>query len=153
MTTQGLLDRVGLPPGTGRVVIIGCGTLGSVLARGIVDAGHRVWVIDIQKDALDSLPSEPVRDGRITPLIGDGSSEGDLINASARDADLVVATTGSDVNNALVAQMAMRLFGVDRAICRYDEPSGRELYEELGIITVSGSELMASAILGTQREF
>ena len=134
------------------MIIVGCGDLGSVLARSLSEVGHRVRVMDPSKAALDSLPKGPVGEGAITPLLGDGTSEADLLKASVRDADLLIAATGSDAANAMAAQMAVHLFDVRAAICRYDEPSGRAMYEGLGLPAVSTTELAAGAIMDAVRE-
>ncbi len=151
MSPETLPGHAGLAAGARRVVVVGCGDVGSALARALSEAGHRVRVMDIRRDALDSLPEGPVGEGSITPLLGDGTSEADLLAASIREADLLIAATGSDADNALAAQMALHVFEVRSALCRYDEPSGRALYGELGLTAVSATELAAQAIMDSVR--
>ena len=144
-------DFSSLAPGAKRVIVVGCGGLGSVLAASLAEAGHRVRVMDRLTKALDALPPGPVSDGLITPLLGDGTSEADLLGASIRDVDLLIAVTGSDATNAMAAQMAQHLFDVPVAMCRLDEPSKRALYGDLGLVAVSATELAVEAVMASTR--
>jgi trk system potassium uptake protein len=146
-----LFDYSSLAPGAKRVIVVGCGRLGSVLAGELAEAGHRVRVIDQNRAALDTLPPGPVSDGVITPVLGDGTSEADLLRASIRDVDLFIAATGSDSTNALAAQMAQYLFDVQTAVCRIDEPSRKALYEGLGLVAISATGLASEAIMTATR--
>ena len=140
-----------LAPGAKRVIVVGCGGLGSVLAGELAEAGHRVRVMDRKREALDTLPPGFVSDGVITPVLGDGTSEADLLRASIRDADLFIAATGSDATNALAGQMAQYLFDIQTAVCRIDEPSRKSLYEGLGLVAISATSMAAAAIMTTTR--
>lgn len=122
-----------------------------MLATSMAEAGHRVRILDIRRDALDTLPPGHVADGFITPVLGDGTSEADLLRASIRDVDLFIAATGSDSVNALAAQMAQYLFDIQTAVCRIDEPSRKALYGGLGLVAVSATGLASDAIIASTR--
>ena len=85
------------------------------------------------------------------PMLANGTSEDDLLKAAIRDADLIISATGSDSINALTAQMARHMFDIQAVICRIEEASRQHLYQSLGLITVSGTGLAATAIITASR--
>ena len=72
-----------------KIVIVGCGRVGSVLADSFDRAGHEVIVIDASTQAFDRLPGSY----RGTAVRGDGTDEDTLRRAGAEGADLFMAMT------------------------------------------------------------
>jgi trk system potassium uptake protein TrkA len=114
------------------IIIVGCGRLGSYLANRLSRDGHSVVAIDINKSAFDAL-SEEYSGFRME---GDATEFGLLKQAKADMADLLIATTGEDNVNLMVAQVAKRLFDVQRVMARVFQPKREEVYHVLGIETV-----------------
>jgi len=127
-----------------KVVIVGCGRVGAVLADSFAGAGHRVIVIDTQTRAFDRLPStfrgETVR--------GNGTDEDVLRRAGAEGADLFLALTEGDNRNVMATQIALEALGVERVIAKINDPVRAEAYAHLGVPTLCRTEMMADAVLG-----
>ena len=85
---------------------MGCGRLGASIAHSLLQDGHRIYIMDIQASNFDRLRSEPVRSGIITPILGDGTVYTDLRKTPVQDAQVFIAVSGRDTQNALAAQIA-----------------------------------------------
>jgi len=133
--------------GSKRVVIMGCGRIGASIAIALADQGHSVGILDVNVAAFDLLPPGLVDDDRIAPTLGDGTSEDGLRKASTQEADVFIAMAGKDTRNALAANIAKHVLQVPRVICRMNDPTRKEMYEELGLITVSATSLVTEMVL------
>jgi trk system potassium uptake protein TrkA len=131
-----------------RVVIAGCGRVGSQVARLLADTGADVSVIDHRPDAIGALGS--TFDGAFhTGLAYDVDA---LEAAGIREADAFIAATSSDNANLMAAQVANKVFGVSRAIARLDDPARERSYRALGVDFVAGTHLVAQVISERIRE-
>ena len=130
-----------------RVVIMGCGQIGSTIANTMAGGQGSVHIIDKDPSAFGLLPEALIDDGRILPLVGDGTLESDLRGANAQDCDIFIAVSGKDASNALAAQIAKIIFQVETVICRMDDEASRNMYAEAGIVVISVSELATDAII------
>lgn len=126
---------------------MGCGALGATVASVLTDGGVSLQVLDTRADAFDRLPTGLIEDGRVVPLVGDGTNERDLAKAAVQEATVFMALSGSDTKNALAAQIAKQVFGVPTVICRIDDPSKGAVYEDMGIVTVSATTLVADMVV------
>jgi trk system potassium uptake protein TrkA len=130
------------------VVIAGCGELGSHLANRLSRDGASVVVIDIDERALAGLSNE-YGGFRVQ---GDATEIAVLKQAKVGQADRVIAVTGEDNVNVMVAQVARAVFGVPRTLARVQDPTREAIYREMGIETVcpttAVSELILKAIAG-----
>ena len=136
-----------IQPGPKSVVVMGCGQVGSSIASSLSESGHSLHVLDINPSAFDSLPHRMVETGRIVPIYGDGTVEGDLRRAFTQDADIFIAVSRTDACNALAAQMAKHILLVPIIVCRINDPNRKEVYSQLGLITVSVSALVTDMVL------
>jgi trk system potassium uptake protein TrkA len=116
-----------------KVVIMGCGRVGSALASMLDADGHEVTVLDVRSDAFRRLP--PEFGGR--RHVGNGIDQDVLARIGLGQADAFVATTQGDHRNVMATQMAKHLFGVRRTLCRIYDPIREEIYRELGLETIS----------------
>jgi trk/ktr system potassium uptake protein len=116
-----------------KIVIMGCGRVGSALATMLDADGHNVTVIDVRADAFKRLP--PEFKGR--KHMGNGIDQEVLARIGLENADAFVATTQGDNRNVMATQMAKHLFGVKRTLCRIYDPIREEIYRELGLETIS----------------
>ena len=130
-----------------RMVIMGCGALGASVASVLTDKGILLQVLDTSADAFDRLPTGLVEDRRIVPLVGDGTNERDLLKAAIQEAAVFMALSGSDTKNALAAQIAKQIFDVPTVICRIDDPSKGDIYEDMGIVCVSATTLVEDMVI------
>ncbi len=118
------------------VVIVGCGRVGSSLARSLVDASHTVSIIDRRQQAFERLGDLGPDEG-CTRLIGIGFDRDVLELAGIRNAAALAAVTNGDNSNILVARVARENFGVERVVARIYDPKRAAIYQRLGIATVA----------------
>lgn len=114
-------------------VIVGCGRLGAHIANLISEDGEGVVIIDKSREAFRKL--SPSFNGII--VTGDATDLAVLEEAAPGKAAALVAVTGRDNTNIMVAQMAKKLYNVPRVIVRLYEPDLECVYTELGIETIS----------------
>jgi trk system potassium uptake protein len=125
-----------------KYVIVGCGRVGSQLAKLLAAEGHDVVVIDENPAAFKRLGTR--FPGRVE--VGTGIDYDVLKRAGADDADGFVAVTDGDNRNVMAALIAQRMFGIKKIVARiYDPPRG-QLYRELGIETVCPTTMGAKVI-------
>lgn len=125
-----------------RIVIAGCGRVGSDLALTLAEEGHDVSVIDNRPGVFDRLGS--TFNG--TTYEGLGYDVRVLRAAGIEFADAFVAATDSDNANAMAVQVAQRVFGVPKTIARLDDPAREEAYRALGVRFVPGAKLTSKVI-------
>lgn len=125
-----------------RVVIAGCGRVGSDLALTLSEEGHDVSVIDNRQGVFDRLGS--TFNG--TTHEGLGYDVRVLKAAGIEYADAFIAATDSDNANAMAVQVAERVFGVPKTIARLDDPAREEAYRALGVQFVPGAKLTSKVI-------
>lgn len=118
------------------VVIVGCGRVGSSLARSLVDGGHTVAIIDRRPQAFERLGDLDAARG-CTRLVGIGFDRDVLEAAGIRSAAALAAVTNGDNSNILVARVARENFGIERVVARIYDPKRAAIYQRLGIATVA----------------
>lgn len=131
-----------------KVVILGCGRVGSTIAATMSEEGHDVTIIDQNPDSFRRLTSDFV--GKT--VLGNGIDEDTLRRAEVDKADAFVATTNGDNRNIMSVQMAKVRFHVKKVVARIYDPNRAYAYSELGIETICttcvGAGLMRDMILG-----
>ncbi len=125
-----------------KVIIVGCGRVGSLLAETLDAAGHDVTIVDMSTRAFDRLPDtfkgEAVR--------GDGTDEDVLRRAGAVGADIFLALTEGDNRNVMTAQLASDALGAKRVVAKINDPLRAAAYAELGVTTICRTNLMVDAL-------
>ncbi len=124
-----------------RVLIIGGGKVGRSLAARLEDRGENVVLIEQDETILQTA-----REEGYTVHDGDGTDTDVLRSAGAGNAKIVVAATGDDDVNLLVAQLAESKFDVETIIARANNPDNVDAFEDLGVRTISSSLATAWAI-------
>ncbi|MDG5777813.1 cation:proton antiporter [Haloarculaceae archaeon H-GB2-1] len=124
-----------------RVLIIGGGKVGRSLADRLEDRGENVVIIERDGDVVEKNRSAGHKAVR-----GDGTDTDVLREAGAANAKIVVAATGDDDANLLVAQLADSKFSVPKVIARANNPDNVEAFEDLGVSTISSAMATAWAI-------
>jgi trk/ktr system potassium uptake protein len=115
------------------IVIMGCGRVGSTLARSLEKRGHTVAVIDIVPDSFRRLG--PDFGGRTVK--GVGFDREVLVEAGIEEAEGFAAVSSGDNSNILSARVVRETFGVHNVVARIYDPGRAEVYERLGIPTVA----------------
>ena len=125
-----------------KYLIVGCGRVGSTLAKLLTAEAHDVTVVDENPAAFKRLGNHFA--GRVE--VGTGIDNDVLRRAGAESADGFVAVTDGDNRNVMAALIAQRMFGIKKIVARiYDPPRG-SLYRELGIETVCPTTIGAKIV-------
>lgn len=130
----------GAPPRSDfrRAVVCGCGRTGARIAAALGEMGYEVTVLDADPSAFANLSALPPSDAPPPRLaVADVTLESRLRAADAHEADAFFAVVGGDAANALAAQIAYYVFRAPMVVCRVDDPIKRDMYESMGIRTVS----------------
>lgn len=125
-----------------KVVIVGCGRVGSALARWLVSEGHQVSVVDVNMASFNRLGD----DFRGEMIPGNGLDEETLRRAGIEQADCFAAVTNGDNRNLMAAQMAKVIFKVPRVITRVYDPIRAEVYRDMGLETLCSTTIGARII-------
>lgn len=125
------------------IVIMGCGRVGSTLARGLEKRGHSVAVIDMNTDAFRRLG--PDFTGRTVK--GMGFDREVLLQSGIRDADGFAAVSSGDNSNIIAARVVRETFEVSNVVARIYDPGRAEVYERLGIPTVATVRWTADQVI------
>ncbi|WP_134323210.1 potassium channel family protein [Cumulibacter soli] len=132
------------------IVIMGCGRVGTALARRLDELGHSVAVIDQNAEAFRRLGGR----FRGTQIKGNGYDRRTLTEAGIAKADAFAAVSSGDNSNIISARVAREIFGVRHVVARIYDSKRAEVYARLGIPTVATvpwtadrlfSELMAQS--------
>jgi trk system potassium uptake protein TrkA len=115
------------------IVIMGCGRVGSTLARTLEEQGHSVAVVDQDPTAFRRLGSG-FSGRRIT---GIGFDRETLREAGIEEAGAFAAVSSGDNSNIIAARVARETFGVENVAARIYDPKRAEVYQRLGIPTVA----------------
>src|SRR6478752_4491491 len=112
---------------------MGCGRVGSSLARILDLRGHSVAVIDREEAAFRRLGP----DFRGQQVVGVGFDRNTLIEARVPVAHAFAAVSSGDNSNIIAARVAREQFGVETVVARIYDPKRAQVYERLGIPTVA----------------
>ncbi len=115
------------------IIIIGCGRMGSGLAHLLGLRGHALTVVDKEERSFAALG--PAFKGRT--LVGVGFDRAVLLAAGVERADGVAAVTNSDEVNIVAARIARTMFRVPSVVARVVDPQKAEIYQRLGVQTIS----------------
>lgn len=121
------------------IVIVGCGRVGSSLARTMLRDGHEVSCLDEDPESHARLEIGLERawedmGGQFT--VGTGLEIEALKAAGIERAEAFVAATDGDNTNIVIAQIAKRRFDVPTVVARVLDPYRAKWYEEQGVHTI-----------------
>lgn len=122
---------------------MGCGRVGSTLARALEDRNHTVSVIDNEPEAFRRLG--PGFNG--DKVTGYGFDQGVLEKAGIRRAESFAAVSSGDNSNIIAARVARESFGLQKVVARIYDPRRAEVYQRLGITTVATVRWTADQVL------
>lgn len=115
------------------VVVMGCGRVGSAIARRLEEIGHSVAVIDQDPEAFRRLGPEFT--GR--QVTGLGFDRQTLLDAGIDTAGAFAAVSSGDNSNIISARVARETFGVQHVVARIYDEKRAEVYERMGIPSVA----------------
>ena len=125
------------------VVILGCGRVGSTLARGLEKLGHSVAVIDRDPGAFRRLSPE-FGGMKVT---GIGFDRETMMEAGIERADAFAAVSSGDNSNIIAARVARETFGIDNVVARIYDANRAAVYQKLGIPTVATVRWTADQVI------
>jgi trk system potassium uptake protein TrkA len=126
-----------------RVMIIGCGRVGSALANRLDEVGHQVVVLDRNQQAFRRL-SERFSGERI---VGNGLVEEFFRPTLQEKTDILFAMTDKDNVNLMIAQRVKQIFQLQTVIAVVHDSILSGLYKELGVETVCPTDLVIKELL------
>ena len=124
------------------VIIVGCGRVGSELAKLLAGEGHNVVIVDRNPASFERLG------GTFNGLtvVGNGFDLNLLKQAGIEKADAFCSLTNGDNTNLVSAQVAKRIFDVPKVIARVYDPQRACIYSALGLDIISGTILFAAML-------
>lgn len=131
-----------------KAVVIGCGRVGSAVAKGLAAGGWDVTAVDEDEDALIRLG--PVWKGGF--VVGHGMDSTVLERAGVAEADAAVVSTDGDNTNIVIGQVLQKRYEIPCVVVRILDPARADFYARRGMRTVCPTETAISALLDTVRE-
>lgn len=125
-----------------KLIVIGCGRVGSELAYHLFQQGHQVCVVDQYDRSFNTLPG----DFRGRTLEGDAMNQIVLRRAGIETADGVVVVTNFDMTNAVIGHIAQTYYKVPSVVVGNFEPRFRYVYDAFNLQVVSPSHWGAQRI-------
>lgn len=125
------------------VVIMGCGRVGSALAKSLEGKGHSVAIIDQDAGAFRRLSAD-FGGLRVT---GVGFDRDTLVEAGIEKAEAFAAVSSGDNSNIIAARLARETFGIENVVARIYDSGRAEVYQKLGIPTVATVRWTADQVM------
>ena len=137
------------------ILIVGCGRVGSSVARAMLQDGHEVSCLDEDPESHARLEvglDKGWEDlgGHFT--VGTGLEIDALIAAGIEKADAFIASTDGDNTNIIIAQIAQRRYNVPTVIARILDPLRAEWYEHQGLHTICPTKVAIDMLESAVRE-
>jgi trk system potassium uptake protein len=130
-----------------KAVVIGCGRVGSAVAKGLQAEGWDVTAVDESEDALMRLG--PNWAGGF--VLGHGMDTSALERSGVEDADAAIVATDGDNTNLVVGQVLQKRYGIRTVVVRVLDPARATFYAERGLNTVCPTQTAISVLLETVR--
>ena len=124
------------------VLVVGCGRLGSRLAKMLDENGHDVAVVDACEDNFRYLGDE-FKGITVTGFPMDMKV---LKNAGVESCDAVAVVTPDDNLNITVSQICRRFFGLQKVVARISDPEREQVFQNFGLKTICSTKLAGSAM-------
>src|ERR687898_1553986 len=127
-----------------RAIVVGCGRVGSTVAKTLLRRGREVTLIEQRGDRYERLEEEFEHQVHL----GDATEMFVLERAGiARPAEIVIAVTGDDEDNLVIGQLSREKYQVERVIARVNDPRNQQLFDLLEIPqTVSATQMVLGLI-------
>ena len=126
------------------ILIVGCGRVGSAVAKRALEAGHEVSVLDqdpLSHERLDRDQTSTWEDAGGRYTVGAAPEIDGLIEAGIEQADVFLAATRGDNTNLVIAQIAQRRFDVPRVVVRVADPARAGWYAQQGLHTICPTQI------------
>jgi trk/ktr system potassium uptake protein len=127
-----------------KAIVVGCGRVGSSVAKRLAREGWEVTAVDETDAALARL-GEDWAGGFV---VGHGMDLKVLRSAGIEDADAVIVATDGDNTNIVVGQVAQLQFEVPSVVVRLLDPHRAEFYESRGMTVVCPTKTAIETLVG-----
>jgi trk system potassium uptake protein TrkA len=137
------------------ILVVGCGRVGSNVARTMLREGHEVSCLDEDPESHARLELDldgSWEDAGGTFTVGTALELDALLQAGIEKADAFIASTDGDNTNIIIAQIAQRRFNVPKVIARILDPYRAEWYEKQGVHTISPTSVAIGMLEDEVRE-
>ena len=124
------------------IIIVGCSRVGVTIAQSLESEGHSVVMIDRSRENLQKL-------GRVfsgVTVVGSGFAPEVLKEAGIERADVLLAVTDNDNANIVCAQVAKKLFNLEKVFARIYDPARAATYQKMGVEIISETQLVVDAL-------
>jgi trk system potassium uptake protein TrkA len=125
-----------------KAIVIGCGRVGSSIARQLDSEGWEVVAVDEKEEALGRLG----QDWAGGFVVGHGMDTDLLREAGIEEAEAVVVATNGDNTNIVIGQVAQKRFGINCVVVRVLDPARAEFYAQRGLRTVCPTQHAISVL-------
>lgn len=127
-----------------KVIISGCGKIGTAILQSLIKEEHDIVVIDTSANVIETISNR----FDVITLCGNGASYDVLVEAGAKSADLFISVTPSDEYNMLACFVAKKL-GVRNTVARirnseYNNSGFDYIKNELGISVSVNPEFLTA---------
>jgi len=126
-----------------KAVVIGCGRVGSAVAKGLLADGWEVTAVDESEDAAVQLG--PAWPGGF--VVGHGLDTKILEQAGVQDADAAVVATDGDNTNVVLGQVLQKRYGIRTVVVRVLDPARAKFYADRGLDTICPTQTAISVLL------
>ena len=128
-----------------RIAVAGAGNVGCYVAKDLISKGHSVVLLEQNRETVDL--AAPELEGA-NWVVGDACELHTLDEAVLSSCDVMVAATGDDEDNLVIALLAKQEFAVPRVVGRVNHPDNAWLFTEAWGVDVSVSTpLMLTALV------
>ena len=128
-----------------KAIVVGCGRVGSSVAKKLRKVGWEVVAIDENEEALARL-GEHWSGGFV---VGHGMDVNVLREAGIEEADAVVVATNGDNTNIVVGQVLQKRYGIASVVVRLLDPARAKLFAERGMTVVCPTRTAIAELLST----
>lgn len=125
-----------------QIIILGCGRVGSSLAARLMQLNHEVVVVEQDPVLLSNID-----DLDCVKIVGHVIDRSVLEKAGIETADAVCVVTNNENMNIMAAEICQRIYHMDRVFARTFQPSNSDVFDEMGLDTVSGTELIVNQFI------
>ena len=128
------------------VVIVGCGRVGSGVAKQLGEQGWDVTCVDEDEGALTRLG-----EWRGGFVVGHGMDVKVLERAGMADADAAVIATDGDNTNVVIGQVVQKRYAPATVVVRVLDPRRASFYAERGLQTVCPTQTAIATLIDVVR--
>ena len=116
--------------------------MGVTIAQSLESEGHSVVVVDRSRENLQKLG----RSFSGITVVGSGFAPEVLKEAGIERADVLLAVTDNDNANIVCAQVAKKLFNLERVFARIYDSARAATYQKMGVEIISETQLVVDAL-------